>query len=140
MMDPSQNPSATRRKNSARVRLNKGDPSHPRVGLHTSQTRRTCAANGVPKRPDATRKSNSWDALTDGGKTMIRGREYVCLGWVPVPNKAGISVAVRLWGECTKCGAGFDMTSNRRTINEGYPPKVCPAHRRPVITRAGLRP
>lgn len=38
------------------------DPSHPRVGLHTSQTRRTCAANGVTFRPDAGTASKSWDA------------------------------------------------------------------------------
>lgn len=44
-----------------RVAVATSNPSHPRVGLHTSQTRRTRAANGVTLRPDAARLSKFWD-------------------------------------------------------------------------------
>ncbi len=113
-----------------RVRFSSKDPSHPRVGLHTSQTRRTCAADVVLLRPDAAQSSNLWNTLTDGGKATIRGREYVCLGWVPLPSKAGVTVAIRLWGECATCGAGFETTNSQKNLNSGYVAKGCPQHRR----------
>lgn len=75
-------------------------------------------------------KSQIWGTLADGEKTTIRGREYVCLGWVPVPNKVGVSVAAVLSSGCAECGAWFTATTSQRDINSGYPPKRCPAHRR----------
>lgn len=119
------------------------------MGCDTSQRASVCMRRKPDARSEthvspANRRSKAssklWDTLEDGKKAVIRGREYVCLGWFPVPNKGGHSVAVRMWGACAACGAGFEFTTHRRGINEGYPPKLCPAHRRPVITRAGLRP
>lgn len=48
------------------------DPSHPRVGLHSSQTRRTGDKNGSTPLPDAkpskAARAAAWQAWEDAGK------------------------------------------------------------------------